>query len=178
MLAIVALTRLGAERGAVTLAANGIVYQLFILSALLLDGFENAAQVLNGERKGDDDRAGFTAFIRAILLRCLATANALAAVFAAFGGMITDSFAATGEVAEEARRLGPWIVALPLAGFAGFVLDGVFVGAAGRARCCCRWLARRRSMRCCCGSPGRSAMTDCGRASSPSWRCGRLFRSG
>ena len=129
MLAIVALTRLGAERGAVTLAANGIVYQLFILSALLLDGFENAAQVLNGERKGDDDRAGFTAFIRAILLRCLATAIALAAVFAAFGGMITDSFAATGEVAEEARRLGPWIVALPLAGFAGFVLDGVFVGA-------------------------------------------------
>lgn len=129
MLAIVALTRLGAERGAVTLAANGIVYQLFILSALLLDGFENAAQVLNGERKGDDDRAGFTAFIRAILLRCLATAIALAAVFAAFGGMITDSFAATSEVAAEARRLGPWIVALPLAGFAGFVLDGVFVGA-------------------------------------------------
>ena len=32
-------------------------------------------------------------------------------------------------VAAEARRLGPWIVALPLAGFAGFVLDGVFVGA-------------------------------------------------
>ncbi|UOR10062.1 MATE family efflux transporter [Qipengyuania flava] len=129
MLAIVALTRLGAERGAVTLAANGIVYQLFIVSALLLDGFENAAQVLNGERKGDDDRAGFTAFIRAILLRCLATAIALAAVFAAFGGVITDSFAATSEVAAEARRLGPWIVALPLAGFAGFVLDGVFVGA-------------------------------------------------
>lgn len=129
MLAIVALTRLGAERGAVTLAANGIVYQLFIVSALLLDGFENAAQVLNGERKGDDDRAGFTAFIRAILLRCLATAIALATVFAAFGGVITDSFAATSEVAAEARRLGPWIVALPLAGFAGFVLDGVFVGA-------------------------------------------------
>ncbi|HAV81655.1 MAG TPA: MATE family efflux transporter, partial [Erythrobacter sp.] len=58
MVAIAMLTRLGAERGAVTLAANGIVYQLFVLAALLLDGFENAAQVLNGERAGDGDRAG------------------------------------------------------------------------------------------------------------------------
>ena len=41
------LTRLGAERGAVVLAANGILFQLFTLQALLLDGFENAAQVLN-----------------------------------------------------------------------------------------------------------------------------------
>ncbi|HCY01689.1 MAG TPA: MATE family efflux transporter, partial [Erythrobacter sp.] len=32
-------------------------------------------------------------------------------------------------VAAEARTLWPWIVAIPLAGFAGFVLDGVFVGA-------------------------------------------------
>ena len=32
-------------------------------------------------------------------------------------------------VASEARQLWPWLVAIPLAGFAGFVLDGVFVGA-------------------------------------------------
>ena len=129
MIAIAALTRLGAERGAVVLAANGIVYQLFVLSALLLDGFENAAQVLNGERAGDDDRAGFTAYIRAILWRCLGVAAVLSAMFAMFGGAITDSFAATQQVALEARSLWPWLVAIPLAGFAGFVLDGVFVGA-------------------------------------------------
>ena len=129
MVAIAALTRLGAERGAVVLAANGIIYQLFILSALLLDGFENAAQVLNGERAGEEDGEGFTAYMRSILWRCLGVAIALAAVFAVFGGTITDSFAATGEVAREARSLWPWLVAIPLAGFAGFVLDGVYVGA-------------------------------------------------
>ena len=129
MIAIAALTRLGAERGPVVLAANGIVYQLFVLAALLLDGFENAAQVLNGERAGAADRQGFTAHIRAILLRCLGVAILLAIVFSFFGGMITDSFAATPAVADEARRLWPWLVAIPLAGFAGFVLDGVFVGA-------------------------------------------------
>lgn len=129
MVAIAALTRLGAERGPVVLAANGIVYQLFVLAALLLDGFENAAQVLNGERAGDEDRDGFTAYIRAILWRCLAIAAALSSLFALFGGTITDSFAATSEVAAEARTLWPWLVVIPLAGFAGFVLDGVFVGA-------------------------------------------------
>ncbi|MBX7483020.1 MATE family efflux transporter [Qipengyuania qiaonensis] len=129
MIAIAALTRLGAERGPVVLAANGIVYQLFVLAALLLDGFENAAQVLNGERAGEDDRAGFTAFVRAILWRCLGMAIVLALVLAAFGGAITDNFAATPAVAAEARKLWPWLIAIPLAGFAGFVLDGVFVGA-------------------------------------------------
>lgn len=129
IVAIAALTRLGAERGPVALAANGIVYQLFVLSALLLDGFENAAQVLNGERAGDKDRAGFTLYIRAILWRCLGVAAVLALLFALLGGPITDSFAATAAVAAEARTLWPWLVAIPLAGFAGFVLDGVFVGA-------------------------------------------------
>ena len=129
MIAIAALTRLGAERGPVVLAANGIVYQLFVLAALLLDGFENAAQVLNGERAGAADRKGFTAYIRAILLRCFGVAIVLSIAFALFGGTITDSFSATPAVAAEARRLWPWLVVIPLAGFAGFVFDGVFVGA-------------------------------------------------
>ena len=129
MIAIAALTRLSAERGPVVLAANGILYQLFVLAALLLDGFENAAQVLNGERAGEGDRAGFTTFVRAILWRCLGVAAGLALLFAFLGGTITDSFAATPAVAAEARKLWPWLVAIPLAGFAGFVLDGVFVGA-------------------------------------------------
>jgi len=129
MVSIAALTRLGAERGPVVLAANGIVYQLFIVSALLLDGFENAAQVLNGERMGAGDRAGFVAYLRAILMRGLGTAALLSGLFLAFGQSIVTAFAATPAVAATALALMPWIVALPLAGAASFVLDGVYVGA-------------------------------------------------
>lgn len=129
MASIAALTRLGAERGPVVLAANGIVYQLFILSALLLDGFENAAQVLNGERKGAGDQPGFAAYVRAILSRAAIAAALLAAVFMLFGTAIVREFAATREVELVARSMLPWIVVMPLAGFASFVLDGVFVGA-------------------------------------------------
>ena len=129
MVALAALTRLGAERGPVVLAANGILYQMFVFSALLLDGFENAAQVLNGERMGADDRAGFKAYIRAILYRGVAVAAVVAAVFWAVGGHIIESFAATSAVAEAGLALVPWLIVIPFAGVAGFVLDGVFVGA-------------------------------------------------
>ena len=129
MLALAALTRLGAERGPVVLAANGIIYQMFVFSALLLDGFENAAQVLNGERMGAEDRKGFRGYVRAIMLRGFAAAALLALAFAVVGGAILESFAATPEVAEEAMAMLPWLIVIPFAGVASFVLDGVFVGA-------------------------------------------------
>ncbi|QPC99648.1 MATE family efflux transporter [Qipengyuania soli] len=129
MVALAALTRLGAERGPVVLAANGIIYQLFVLSALLLDGFENAAQVLNGERMGAEDREGFIAYVRAILWRGFAVAGLLAILFALAGRTIIESFAATGAVAHEASAMLPWLIAIPFAGIASFVFDGVFVGA-------------------------------------------------
>jgi len=57
MTATVLLTRAGARQGATILAANAILYQLFMLSALLLDGFESATQVLCAEALGARDRA-------------------------------------------------------------------------------------------------------------------------
>lgn len=129
VVALAGLTRFSAERGAVTLAANGILYQMFVFTALLLDGFENAAQVLNGERIGARDRHGFSAYVRAILLRGVAAAAIVAAGFALLAGPVLDSFAATATVAREARALSWWLVAIPFAGVASFVLDGVYVGA-------------------------------------------------
>ncbi|MBT8427547.1 MAG: MATE family efflux transporter [Erythrobacter sp.] len=129
MIALAGLTRLSAERGAVVLAANGIIYQLFVFTALLLDGFENAAQVLNGERAGADDRKGFASYVRAIMLRGMATAGLVAIGFAILADPILASFAATDAVREVAQELGPWLIVIPFAGVAGFVFDGVFVGA-------------------------------------------------
>ena len=128
-IALAALTRLSAERGAVVLAANGILYQMFIFTALLLDGFENAAQVLNGERAGARDRKGFSAYIGAILLRGIAAAALVAALFALFADPVLASFAATTAVEAVAQDLGIWLIIIPFAGVASFVLDGIYVGA-------------------------------------------------
>jgi len=129
MVAMAALTRVSAERGPVILAANGILYQLFIFSALLLDGFENAAQVLCGERTGAHDRVGFLRITKAIIGRGFLAAGLLSATILIFAFPVILSFAATEEVAIAALTVAPWLVIMPLAGVASFVLDGVFVGA-------------------------------------------------
>nr|WP_255536532.1 MATE family efflux transporter [Pacificimonas pallii] len=128
-LAIASLTRVGAGYGPVPLAANGILFQIFIFSALLIDGFENAAQVLNGERFGARDRAGFMKSMRMILWRGLAVSALVAAFFAVLGGPILRSFAATPEVAAFAQAHLIWLVLVPMTGVISFVFDGVFIGA-------------------------------------------------
>ena len=127
--ALASITRLSALRGPEVLAANGIIYQLFLFTALLLDGFENSAQVLNGERLGAQDRAGFTAYVRAILWRGLGAAALVALFFLLFADPILTSFAATEGVAREAHAQAYWLAIIPFAGVASFIFDGVFVGA-------------------------------------------------
>lgn len=128
-ISLAAVTRLSAERGPEVLAANGIIYQLFIFTALLLDGFENAAQVLNGERLGARDRQGFAAYVRAILWRGFAAAALVAIGFLILADPILESFAATPGVAAEAKAMALWLVVIPFTGVASFVFDGVYVGA-------------------------------------------------
>ncbi|MCJ7420976.1 MATE family efflux transporter [Sphingomicrobium astaxanthinifaciens] len=128
-IALAALTRIGAERGPVILAANAILFQFFLFSALFLDGFENAAQVLNGEAKGAADRVRFERLTRAILLRGIAAAALVSLFFGAFAVPLIKSFAATPEVAAAAMFVSPWLVLMPFAGVASFIYDGVYVGA-------------------------------------------------
>ncbi|WP_265587693.1 MATE family efflux transporter [Sphingomicrobium arenosum] len=128
-LALAALTRIGATRGAVTLAANAILFQFFLFSALFLDGFENAAQVLNGEAKGAADRVRFERLTKAIVFRGFGAAALVSLAFGLFAIPLIESFAATPAVALSAMYYSPWLVVLPFAGVAGFIYDGVYVGA-------------------------------------------------
>lgn len=126
--AVMLLTRSGAEQGAVVLAANAIIYQLFMLSALMLDGFESAAQVLCGEALGARDRNRFTRQVRALLAWGGAAALAITLVYAVAGAQLAASFSTAPQVVAAVREHLVWLVLLPVAGVASFVLDGVFIG--------------------------------------------------
>lgn len=128
-IAIMMVTRQGAILGTNILAANAILFQMFMLTALLLDGFENAAQVLCGEAIGAKERDSFDKTVRRIMLRGIGTALILTGVFAITSGWIVASFSTDPNVVETVLRYDIWLLALPLAGVASFVMDGVFVGA-------------------------------------------------
>ena len=104
---------------------------MFMLSALLLDGFENAAQVLCGETIGAKDLAAFDETVRRIMLRGIATALVLTALFALASGPVVASFSTDADVMNAARRYDVWLLGITLAGVVSFILDGVFIGAIG-----------------------------------------------
>ena len=128
MTATVLMTRAGAQQGPVILAANAILFQLFMLSALLLDGFESAAQVLCGEALGAGRQAEFRRLVRAILGWAGAAALVFTLVYAVAGARIAASFSTVPAVIETVRTYIGWVVAIPLVGVASFVFDGVFIG--------------------------------------------------
>jgi MATE family multidrug resistance protein len=128
MTATVLLTRTGARQGAVILAANAILYQLFMLSALLLDGYEAAAQVLCGEALGAGLRDEFRRLVVAILGWGALTALVITLAYALFGARLAASFSTAPAVAATARSYIGWAVAMPAVGVASFVFDGVFIG--------------------------------------------------
>lgn len=127
--AILLFARSGAQAGPVTLAANGILFQLFMLATLLLDGFESAAQVLCGEALGAGARARFAAAVRAALIWGAVTGLALAGVYMLAGPWLAAAFSTDPQVIAATATYAPWLAVLPLLGATSFVLDGVFVGA-------------------------------------------------
>ncbi|WP_246543235.1 MATE family efflux transporter [Novosphingobium profundi] len=127
--AMMLFARMGASSGPVTLAANGILFQLFMLSSLLLDGFENAAQVLCGEAFGANDEPRLRKIVHLALAWGLVAGLAVSLAYAIVGPALAQAFTASPAVQTEAQAYFGWVIALPLVGVASFVLDGVFVGA-------------------------------------------------
>lgn len=127
--ALLIFARSGAQQGPVILAANGILFQLFMLSTLILDGFEVSAQVLCGEARGNSDRRKFIASVRSSLLWGTLTGVAISIIYMLFGAPIAASFSTDADVAATAVSYMWWVALLPILGVLSFVLDGVFVGA-------------------------------------------------
>lgn len=127
--AMMIFTRSGAQQGPIILAANGILFQIFMLSTLILDGFESSAQVLCGEAKGSRDRARFLSVLRANLIWSGATGLVISLIYFGLGDRFATTFSTDPHVARTAVSYMGWVTLLPLLGVMSFVLDGVFVGA-------------------------------------------------
>jgi MATE family multidrug resistance protein len=118
-----------ARFGDVTLAANSVLRHFLLLSAYLLDGFANAAEVLAGHSIGARRRAAFrqAVVLSSVWAGCLAAG--ISALFILFGGTLIDLMTLTPEVRSVARELMLWAAISPLIGVGCFQLDGIFIGA-------------------------------------------------
>ena len=118
----------GATHGTMTLAVNTLLMQLFTLFSYVMDGFANAGEALCGKYTGADDRGAFFATVKRLFAWGAALTVAYTAVYAlggsAFLALLTDD----SQVLRAAGEYLPWAIAIPAAGMAAFVWDGVFIG--------------------------------------------------
>ena len=122
-------TSVGAEQGNIVLAVNTLLMQLFTLYSYIMDGFAYAGEALSGRYIGARNRLQFQATVRRLFAWGGGMASAFTLVYAvggnAFLGLLTDD----AEVITAAGTYFGWALAIPVAGMAAFVWDGIFIGA-------------------------------------------------
>lgn len=121
-------TSQGARSGDITLAANTIMMQLFILFSYFMDGFAFAGEALVGKFTGAGDLTSRNRCVRMLFGWGLAIALIFTLVYA-FGldyifAMLTDDIS----VITYATEFHWWCVAIPFASVAAFVWDGIYIG--------------------------------------------------
>lgn len=122
-------TSAGASQGVIILAVNTLLMQLFTLFSYVMDGFAYAGEALSGRYIGARNREAFTDITRRLFAWGGVMAILFTGVYAlggnAFLGLLTDD----KEVIAAAGTYFYWALAIPVAGIAAFIWDGIFIGA-------------------------------------------------
>jgi MATE family multidrug resistance protein len=122
-------TALGARAGDVTLAANAVLYNMFLIGGYFLDGFATAAETLCGQAIGARDERAFRKAVRLSLVWSIAFGAGVSAIFLVGGGLFIDFVSTNPDVRAHAREFLVFAALTPLFGAAAFAYDGVFIGA-------------------------------------------------
>ncbi len=127
--AFAVFTGYGARSGDVTLAANAVLYNMFLVGGYFLDGFATAAETLCGQAIGARREDAFRRAVRLSLLWSLAFGAGLSLIFLAGGGLFVDFVSTNPEVRTLARDFIAFAALTPLIGAAAFAYDGIYIGA-------------------------------------------------
>lgn len=119
----------GAAQGAVVLAVNTLLMQLFMLFSYMMDGFAFAAEALVGKYVGANRLADMRACIRGVFRWGAALALAFTCGYFLGGEMFLGLLTGDADVIDASGEYYLWAVLIPFAGFSAFVWDGVFIGA-------------------------------------------------
>jgi MATE family multidrug resistance protein len=129
ILAFSIFSAMGARSGDVTLAANAVLYNMFLIGGYFLDGFATAAETLCGQSIGARDERGFRRAIRLSLGWSLGFGLAVSALFLIAGGPFIDFVSTNPDVRTYARDYLVFAALTPFFGAAAFAFDGIYTGA-------------------------------------------------
>mgnify|MGYP000338753143 CR=1 FL=1 len=122
-------TRMGAQFGDLTLAANAVLLQMVHLVAHGLDGFAFAAEALVGTALGARRLEDLRRAVVASTIWAFIVAAGFALTYAMAGDLLIALMTTQPEVQAEAGTYLFWAVIYPLLTVWCFQLDGIFIGA-------------------------------------------------
>lgn len=128
-LAFTVMTRVGASQGAVTLAANAVLMNIFMLCSFFLDGLAGAAEQLAGRALGARNRRAFARTLSLTGGWSLGIGGLLSLLFLVIGPFLIALLSTSPDVRETAGHYLPLAALTGLTGAAAFQLDGIFIGA-------------------------------------------------
>jgi MATE family multidrug resistance protein len=129
ILAFSIFSAMGARSGDVTLAANAVLYNMFLIGGYFLDGFATAAETLCGQSIGARDERSFRRAINLSLGWSLGFGLAVSALFLVAGGPFIDFVSTNPDVRTYARDYLVFAALTPFFGAAAFAFDGIYTGA-------------------------------------------------
>ena len=111
------------------LAANSALLQFLFLFSYFLDGFAYAAEALVGKFTGGHNISQVKRAVRYLFSWGAAFAIIFLGIYAGAGHSLLLMFTNQPEVIGVAVEYLPWLILLPLTGFASFIWDGIYIGA-------------------------------------------------
>ncbi|MDE7455504.1 MAG: MATE family efflux transporter [Prevotella sp.] len=121
-------TSAGARQGAVVLAVNTLLLQLYLLFSYVMDGFAYAGEALGGRYWGAGNRVAFSAVVERLFRWGALMVMLFTAVYVAGGMPFLHLLTDEPQVVAASREYVWWAYLIPLAGVAAFVWDGIFIG--------------------------------------------------
>lgn len=121
-------TSAGSWQGEVILAVNTLLMQFYMLFSYVMDGFAYAGEALSGRYYGARNAVALGRTVARLFRWGFGLAVAFTLVYALGGDAFLSLLTDEPSVVSASHTYYYWALAIPLAGVAAFVWDGVFIG--------------------------------------------------
>lgn len=121
-------TSRGAAQGELTLAANTLLMQLFVMFSYIMDGFAYAGEAIGGKSFGANNANMFRNCTKHLFVWGATLATLFTLLYVALSPPLLHLLTNDALVIERALHYISYPCAIPFISFAAFLFDGLFIG--------------------------------------------------
>lgn len=119
----------GAKMGDTVLAVNTLLMQFFTILSYVMDGFAYAGEALTGRYIGAKDKTALRLSVRLIFRWGFVLSIFFVLLYAFAGENLLWILTNDVSIIKHAHLFYWWVLFIPVAGYAAFLWDGIFIGA-------------------------------------------------